>query len=135
MEHYDHLKLRTLKEDYKYVLFENKDFASSALRELISLDMDFFFFSFQGEVSLICRTDIALDAKSEMKGWTGIRIVGEMPFGSVQGLISNISNSLMEESVGVCIVSTYLTDVFFIREKYLTKATSVLSDKGWKFEN
>ena len=67
----------------------------------------------------------------EQNGWIGFKIIGEMPFGTVQGLISTISSCLMREEIGVCVVSTFQTDLFLVKKDRADKAIELLKNDGW----
>jgi len=132
-EKYSHLKIELLKGDYKYVLFSERASFKKAFESLALQQVDFCSFCFKGEYSLICSTDLDMEDTSKIqKGWSAMRIVGDMPFGSVQGLIANISSSLYKDNLGVCIISTFQTDIFFLKKENVSKAKETLSACGWE---
>lgn len=130
---YSHLKLRPLKSEYKYILFKDySQFIKS--QELLNINnSDYCSFSFMGEHSIICSNEIEMDAEKTQAGWVALKIVGDMPFGTVQGLIASISYELIKIDVGVCIISTFKTDLFFIKKENLEKSTDRLKVIGWDF--
>lgn len=131
---YSHLKLTVLKDDYVYVLFESSNQLNEALVSLNEKNADYFCFSFKGEKSLICcEKDKTFQYLKSQDGWAGIKIEGEMPFGTVQGLISTISSPLAKEGLGACVVSTYLTDLFLVKKINLEKVRAILTEEGWEF--
>ena len=131
-EKYSHLKLQRLDNEFKYVLFENSDQFVNAITALSFKDVDFFSFSFKGEKSLICSTNESnFSFLKELDGWLGLKIVGEMPFGTVQGLISTISATLAKEEIGVCVVSTFKTDLFLVKKEKADRAIDLLAKDGW----
>lgn len=133
---YSHLKIQLLKEDFKYVLLPSSSSFSKSIESLSSQKFDFCTFSFKGEFSLICPTEALLeDISKNQEGWSAMKIIGEMPFGSVQGLIANISSALFSENVGVCIISTFQTDLFFLKKENIRKAKEALSLAGWEILN
>lgn len=130
---YSHLKIEILKGDYKYVLLPNKSSFYRAIESLSSQEVDFCTFSFKSEFSLICPSEANLnDIAKEQEGWSAMKIVGEMPFGSVQGLIANISSALFKDELGVCIISTFQTDLFFLKSENIYKAKIALISAGWE---
>ena len=129
---YSHLKLLRLENEFKYVLFETSDHFNKAVSILTSNDLDFFVFSFMGEKSLVCSADEAIfSASKEQAGWVGLKIIGDMPFGTVQGLISKITSCLMKEEIGVCVISTFKTDLFLIKKDKSERALELLKNDGW----
>ncbi len=126
---YKHLRLKKHKSEFKYVLLRER----SDLNGLMNGSDEFpiAIFISAGEVSAIVPDNLTCAAEKTESGWTCLQIVGEMPFGSVQGLISEISGGLAQSGLGVCVVSTYLTDWFFIRSKNLRAAVVALESIGW----
>lgn len=131
-EVYSHLKLKVLEQEFQYVLFEDEISFLSNIATLKENRIEYFSFSFQNEFSLITPSSVdVLNFAKIQKGWTAIRTVGEMPFGTVQGLIANISSVLFKESIGVCVVSSFLLDVFFVRSTNVPRALTSLKNSGW----
>lgn len=129
---YDHLKLQVLDGRYKYLLFERgadiKDFFEASPAQPIGL------FKSADELSAIVPFDMEIPGTTKVEpDWICMRIVGEMPFGTVQGLIAEISGVLAENKMGICVVSTFLTDWFFVKSKNIELAVSALKKIGWKF--
>lgn len=131
---YSHLKFKVLPTDFKYVLFENKDQFFSQVSLIQNQKGPFALFITEEEYSLIGPSEIKFTMKKEVPDWVGLRIIGDMPFGSVQGLIANIATTLFKEKLGVCVISTFLTDFFFIKSKNLSKVKELLIHEGWKVE-
>lgn len=130
---YAHLKIELLKGDYKYALFSDGVYFTKAIESLIIQKEDFCSFSFRGEYSLVCSSELVLENVLRVQeGWSAMKIVGDMPFGTVQGLIANISSSLYKADLGVCIVSTFQTDIFFLKKVNVVKAKKSLSAAGWE---
>jgi hypothetical protein len=131
---YSHLKFKILEDEYEYILFENSSQLDRAVSWLNENEVDYSSFSFKGEKSLVCRKSSPnfphIKAES---GWTAFKIVGDMPFGTVQGLIASISSLLYGEKIGVCVVSSFLSDVFFVRTKNISKVQGILEIEGWSF--
>lgn len=131
---YSHLKLKVLDEKFKYVLFNNIGEVENLLTQPLNKNYISIFLS-KDEISAILPSDMQTDiVKKTEDDWSCLKIVGEMPFGSVQGLISHISSLLAPNNIGVCIVSTFLTDLFFIRNKYLDSTVSILRKNGWTID-
>lgn len=127
---YGHLRLEILPQTFKYVLLKDKHSLPLG-DELGPIAM----FMGHGEVSAIVPETLTTDATAIESDWACIRVVGEMPFGSVQGLIAKVSAALHADGLGVCIVSTFKSDWFFVRMKYIERARSALSADGWEFQS
>lgn len=134
-QRFSHLKLRLLPRDYKYVLFADKSSFWENASQLMSLPEDELYFLFQcgSESSMIVPSRLKLQTIKEEADWKAVRIVGEMPFGTVQGLIASISGQLQKGNIGICVISTFLTDVFFIKAKNIEAAAIALKNEGWEF--
>ena len=128
---YEHLKLKVLDGEYKYLLLDTQADLEAVLKFVPRGPMALF--RSVDEISAIVPTGVEVNAKKIEPGWVCLRIIGEMPFGTVQGLIAEISGILATKDLGVCIVSTFLTDWFFLREKNAATAIEALKQHGWKF--
>ncbi len=137
---FEHLRIKVLEQEYQYVLLKEssrEDFFSNHRTSIKNSNQyPIAFFSDQDEFSVIAPThmDFSSDAKDTKTGWSCLKIIGDMPFGSVQGLIFNISSHLFSKGVGICVVSTFKSDWFFIRSKYQEQAIAVLTEIGWNVE-
>lgn len=131
MSKYDHLKLKIINSEFKYVLLKNKEDLANLVAK--SSDLPVALFSGDGEVSAIVPLNSECDSVKTEAEWICLRIIGEMPFGTVQGLIAEISGILANHGMGICVVSTFLTDWFFVKAKNKDKAISELKAAGWKF--
>ncbi len=134
-DRFKHLKLKVLPRDYKYVLFDNEEafwLAAQGVKALPKEELSFLF-RCADESSMVVPGSFKVSCSKEEPEWKAIRIVGEMPFGTVQGLIASISTSLQKANIGICAISTYLTDVFFIKTKNLEAAGVALKNEGWEF--
>ena len=85
---YDHLKLKVFESEFKYVLLQSK--AELKTFEEIEGNLPFAIFQGDGEVSAIVPAHVSCNATKTEPDWICMRIIGEMPFGSVQGLIAPI---------------------------------------------
>ena len=130
---YSHLKLKILEGKFNYALFASKAELLSIANELNVNKPAAFFFAAE-EASAILPEDVVIKAKKIESDWACIRIVGDMPFGTVQGLIATISTQLKNHGLGICVVSTFLTDWFFIKAGNLEKALGALKSSGWQFD-
>lgn len=135
-EKYKHLKLKILNQEYQYVLLKQDTDKGSVMPLVESVKKPVGIFFSENELSLIAPTNIKFDGLSEKAepGWSCIQVVGDMPFGTVQGLIASISSSLFAEGVGICVISTFKSDWFFIRSKNQDQAIQLLTKDGWDVE-
>lgn len=135
-ERYSHLKIKVLKNDFQYSLLDSDTDVSLVFQKLQSNKEPCSLFISEDEISLIapaCKS-LHFNAQKTEAGWSCFCIIGPMPFGSVQGLIATISAALLNENIGVCVVSSFKSDWFFIRNKYQEKAISLLTKEGWYVE-
>ena len=128
---YDHLKLKVFASEFKYVLLNDANGLVGLVNAAEKLPMALF--CGDDEFSAIVPADIECSASKTEPGWVCLRIIGSMPFGTVQGLIAEISNILAKKDMGICVASTFLTDWFFIRAKNKDAVVSALKSAGWKF--
>lgn len=131
---YSHLKLSVERTPLKYVLFNDIAELSSLLASTGKATNMICIFSTPGEHSAIVPEDFPVtNQKREEAGWRAIRIIGEMPFGTVQGLIATITSALKANDLGACVISTFLTDHFLIKETNLERSKAALIAEGWEF--
>lgn len=122
--------------DYKYSLIKEKGNYAAICSLLASSNYPVGIFRSPDELSVLCPSDFDLSIFSDKEeaGWICFYIVGDMPFGTVQGLISQISSALYKQKIGICVVSTFKSDWFFIRTKYKDLAIATLTSIGWEIE-
>lgn len=133
---YSHLELFIEKSEYKYVMLATVSDYIAAFAKIANSDKGFpyAFFCTPGEYSYIVPMSVDLGVpENSVDGWSCFRIVGDMPFGSVKGLISRISTVLVSGDIGTCVVSSFKTDLFFVRTYNLNHAKDLLINDGWRF--
>ena len=133
---FKHLKLKILKQEYQYVLLKNDTDRNVVFEKTTACKSPVGIFVSAEEFSIITPIDVSFEnvALKTEAGWSCFQIVGEMLFGSVQGLIASISSSLFTEGLGICVVSTFKSDWFFIRSKNQEQAAKLLASDGWAVE-
>lgn len=133
---YSHLKIKILNQDYQYSLLDSQTDITAVAQQFQPSQEPVALFISSEEISVMAPTHQSQKLSPEKieTGWSCFRIVGSMPFGTVQGLIATISTTLMTEQIGVCVVSTFKSDWFFIKTKYQNKAISLLENAGWLIE-
>lgn len=134
-QRYSHLKLQQIPEIYKYALFSDQTQFLEAIKTVTQTAHSFPYSIFytNEESSMIVPESLQLPSSKEEAGWSCFRIIGEMPFGSVPGLIATLSSALKTKGIGLCVVSTFQTDLFFVRQIYLEAAKATLLAEGWEF--
>jgi hypothetical protein len=136
LEKYKHLKLKVLPGEFKYVLFKDEKQFRDAFPKLCNLALEaepFFMFRSSADRSAIIPSQVEVAAEKIQSEWIGLRIIGEMPFGTVQGLIATITEALRQNGMGACVISTYLTDFFLVKKSNLESAKNALEKQGWTF--
>ncbi len=136
IEKYKHLKIRILKEAYQYVLLKQHSTLEDLNILFLNSKKPVALFISDEEKSFIAPSDLDLHVEIDKieTGWICFKIIGSMPFGTVQGLIAHLSSILMKDNIGVCIVSTFKSDWFFIKSKYMDKSINLLNEEGWIVE-
>jgi hypothetical protein len=132
---YSHLKLKVFSEDFKYVKFESRRSLTAFLNNLqLATDVNpMFVFQTAIENSAIVKQSIPIPSEAKLnEGWFGITTEGEMPFGSVQGLIATVSGQLFENKIGVTVISTFDADFIFVKINNRDLAIETLKSKGWE---
>ncbi len=134
-EKFNHLKIKKLASPYKYVLFQDSAsfWEGVELLKIQSSSEPYFLFHHESDHSMMVTADLNLLGSKEETGWRALQIVGDMPFGTVQGLIAEISESLRKEGLGLCVISTFLTDFFFIKNAVFDEAIRILKKDSWDF--
>jgi hypothetical protein len=81
------------------------------------------------ELSLVCDAEaIPLDVKAE-RGWTCLRVVGQLDF-SLTGILASIAVPLATGKVSIFAISTYDTDYVLVRTQRLDTAVACLRAAG-----
>ncbi len=98
----------------------------------LDLSRDFYFIGkTDEELSLACRTeDTPANTTAREDGWRGIRIQGALDF-SLIGILSNLSQILAENKIGIFAVSTYNTDYILVKAENFDRAIRVLAARGY----
>ena len=83
------------------------------------------------EKSLVCPADsVPKNVIEADYGWRAFRICGVLDF-SLIGILTDISNILAENKIGIFAVSTYNTDYIFIKSESFDRAISALCGRGY----
>lgn len=82
------------------------------------------------EFSLVCPSSkLPAEVIEEEPGWKALRICGILDF-SLIGILSEISNILAENKIGIFAVSTFNTDYIFVKNENFEHAITELEKAG-----
>lgn len=115
------------KLDYSFSVCKVKDYST------VNFDSEYYFMGrTDEEYSLVCITENVPDNVIERDdNWKAFRIQGVLDF-SLIGILSQISNLLAENQIGIFAVSTYNTDYILTKKDNYQRALKILSDAGYK---
>ena len=82
------------------------------------------------ELSVVCDTDIPVDADLTDVGWSGLQVVGPLDFGET-GILNDITSILADAGISIVALSTFDTDYFLVKTDRLVESNKALRDAGW----
>lgn len=83
------------------------------------------------ENSLVCITgEVPYNVIERDDGWKAFRIKGVLAF-SLIGILSKISEILVENKIGIFVVSTFNTDYILTQKENYQKALNLLKNAGY----
>jgi len=83
------------------------------------------------ELSLVCaQSDVPDETKCECD-WSALKVEGAMDL-SLVGILASLATPLANSGVAIFAISTYATDYVLVKEENLERASSVLTDAGFK---
>ena len=86
-----------------------------------------------GKTSVVCRTDsVPADRLWQEDGWRMFCLSGQLVY-TLMGILGKIATILGNNTIGVYAVSSADNIYFLVREKDLSKAQTVLEEKGYFF--
>lgn len=84
------------------------------------------------ENSLVCLTaDVPDNTLERDDGWRAFRIQGVLDF-SLVGILSEITEILAEDKIGIFAISTFNTDYILTKKENYQKALDILDAEGYK---
>lgn len=92
----------------------------------------FFISKTEGELSIVCPSEIHIDSFAAEKHWLALEVVGPLDF-SLTGILSNISGVLAKESISIFAISTYDTDYILVKQNQVELAITALKNDGYSF--
>jgi hypothetical protein len=81
------------------------------------------------EVSVVCPTDLALDAEETEHGWRLLTVRGPLEF-TLTGIMASLAGALAAAGVSLFALSSYDTDHVLVRSADLTRAIRALTEAG-----
>lgn len=81
------------------------------------------------ELSVVCSDKEVPSEVARQGGWRVLEVKGPLDPNST-GVIARLSSALAEASIPVCVISTYGTDYFLVRDEDLGRAIEVLEGRG-----
>ena len=82
------------------------------------------------EFSLVCSSEIQLDALVSDPGWRCLRVSGKLDFDMV-GVLAGLTNCLATADIPVFVVSTFETDYLLVKGDRLGSAVQALNESGY----
>lgn len=86
------------------------------------------------ELSVLCAEKAAPSEVASQKGWRVLEVEGPLDPNTV-GVIARISSALAEAAIPLCVISTYGTDYFLVKDEDLRRALEVLEGEGNKIRS
>lgn len=84
------------------------------------------------ENSLVCLTEgVPANTLERDDGWMAFRIQGVLDF-SLVGILSEITEILAEDKIGIFAISTFNTDYILTKKENYQKALDLLDAEGYK---
>lgn len=98
----------------------------------IEMSKEFYFIGkTDEEISLVCRTeDTPQNTLERDDGWKGFRIQGILDF-SLIGILSELSEILAKNKIGIFAVSTFNTDYILVKSEKFDAALTALEENGY----
>lgn len=82
------------------------------------------------ETSLVCTTGQEPEHATVEAGWRALYVDGPIPFG-LTGVVSGITSAVAAAGLPVFVISTFDSDLLFLKHETLTRALSALTDSGY----
>ncbi len=85
-----------------------------------------------GELTVICRTELALSSSQVEDGWRVLRLVGPLDF-SLVGVLAQLAGVLAAANICLFVLSSFETDYVLVRQTDLDRAQKALIAKRYRF--
>lgn len=120
------ITLGLLESDFSVCRFNPGDFQfpPQGFKKLHS------FTSTQRETSLVCSTEEVPAGATADPGWRALYVEGPIPFG-LTGVVAGITTAVADAGLPVFVVSTYDSDLLFLRSETLSDSLTALAAAGY----
>jgi len=82
------------------------------------------------ELSIACRSTLAIDSDNQVTGWSCLRAQGPLDFEST-GILAGITDVLAAAEISVFAISTFDTDYVLVKADALPAAVAALREAGY----
>jgi len=122
------LKLTILANDYTIHQFPEKSIISKNMYDSHFLSISFT----ENEITVICESNIEINSKKKDDEWTCIKLVGEFDL-EIKGVWAKITSIVADAGSPVLAITTYDTDYFLVKTKYLIDVQSLFEKRNFRF--
>ena len=122
------LKLTILANDYTIHQFPEKSIISKNMYNSHFLSISFT----ENETTVICESNIEINSKKKDDEWTCIKLVGEFDL-EIKGVWAKITSIVADAGSPVLAITTYNTDYFLVKTKYLIDVQSLFEKRNFRF--
>ena len=84
------------------------------------------------ELSIVCESDIDVNALHSENDWRVMKIVGPLDF-ALTGILAAVAEVFARERIPIFALSTFDTDYILVRADNLAQANRVLEEAGHRF--
>tara|TARA_Y100001934_G_C12335995_1_gene767610 strand:- start:1295 stop:1675 length:381 start_codon:yes stop_codon:yes gene_type:complete len=122
------LSLKILEEEYSIHQFpEKKEIPDQVYNsEFLSISYTV------DETTIICQSNIEMKSLVNDGNWTCIQLVGEFDL-EIKGVWARITSIVADAGSAVIAITTYNTDYFLVKTKYLQSVQKEFKKKNFKF--
>ena len=122
------LRLKVLSNEYIIHQFPEKTEIPDQVYDSEFLSISYAF----DETTIICQSNIEMQSRVKDGGWTCIQLVGEFDL-EIKGVWARITSIVAEAGSAVIAITTYNTDYFLVKTKYLKSVKEEFEKKHFKF--
>ena len=85
------------------------------------------------ELSIVCESDIKINAEQSVTPWSSFEVVGPLDF-SLTGILADLSEVFANANISIFAVSTFDTDYILVRTENLGTAIHELQQSGYRVQ-
>ena len=123
------LTLQVLPDEYSIHRFSS----GQAIPPAVFTSPLYFLAKTDDELSIVCPSDIAIDAPKTEAHWRCLKVLGPLDF-SLTGILAKLATILAQADVSIFAVSTYDTDYLLVQKANLEAARQALSQAGYQLQ-